>query len=180
MRPTLSLLGATAGALLLCAPSHAQLGPGSAPITYAADAVQMVEAENLVIAQGRVNVRQGEARLAADEMRIFLSPTVEGQVDRIEADGSVIYVTPGETARGDRGVYTAADERIRLTGRVRLIRGGDAFCSQELVIQPRLNQFEAVGGGAADDPLCAGRVRGVISAATASSAGEASSGGGDR
>ncbi len=168
MRPTTPLTAsAIAVALLACAPAHAQLDGRNSPIGWAADNVEMVDAENIVRLAGRVNVNQGDARLAADKMDIFLSPVREGEdreVVRIEADGSVIYVTPLETARGDRGVYIAAEDKIRLTGRVRLIRGQDVFCGQELVIQPNLGQFEAVGGGgSANDPLCAGRVRGVIS-----------------
>ncbi len=167
MRPHLPLLVASAVSLFLCAPAHAQLGEGNAPIGWAADSVEMLDSQNLVHLKGRVNVRQGDARLAADEMRIFLKPAVDGgqrEIDRIEADGSVVYVTPEQTARGDSGVYIAADEKIRLIGSVRLIRGDDVFCSSELIIQPRLNQFEAIGGSRdTGDPLCAGRVRGVIS-----------------
>lgn len=162
---TLSILALVAP-LLAGAPAQAQLGQQGSPIGWTADRVEMVDAENLIRLAGRVNVRQGDARLAADEMNIFLKPAAAGgnrEIDRIEAEGSVVYVTPLETARGDRGVYVAAEEKIWLTGRVRVIRGADVFCSRELVIQPRLNQFEAVGGGSADDPLCAGRVRGVIS-----------------
>jgi lipopolysaccharide export system protein LptA len=163
MRPITPLIIGSAVALLLCAPAHAQLGPEDGPIDWAADVVEMLDSQNLVHLKGRVNVRQGEARLAADEMRIFLKPGAEREVERIEADGSVVYVTPQQTARGDSGLYVAADEEVRLTGSVRLIRGTDTFCSNELVIQPRLNQFQAIGGGAsATDPLCSGRVRGTI------------------
>jgi lipopolysaccharide export system protein LptA len=163
-----TLILAAAAALLASVQAHAQLGGGDGPISWGADNVEMVDGQNLIRLAGRVNVRQGNARLAADEMSIFLAPAVEGQgrtAERIEAAGSVVYITPLETARGDTGVYIAAEDKIWLTGRVRLIRGEDAFCGRELVIRPTLGQFEAVGGGAsAEDPLCAGRVRGVISA----------------
>jgi lipopolysaccharide export system protein LptA len=173
MRTKLAFLLAAVATPLLCAPAEAQLGRQGVPITWGADNVEVVDAENRIRLMGRVNVRQGDARLVADEMNIFLRPAAAGQdreVERIEAEGSVVYITPAETARGDRGVYIAAEDKIWLTGRVRVIRGSDVFCSQELVIQPRLGQFDAVGGGSTNDPLCAGRVRGVISTATQTAA----------
>lgn len=183
LEKTTTLIVAAGAALLASAQAHAQLGGRDGPISWGADNVEMVDQQNLIRLEGRVNVRQGDARLAADEMSIYLAPAVEGQgrtAERIEAHGSVVYITPLETARGDRGVYVAAEDTIWLTGRVRLIRGEDAFCGRELVIHPQSGQFEAAGGGpTAEDPLCAGRVRGVISSESRQArSGEESDGGG--
>jgi lipopolysaccharide export system protein LptA len=164
MRPgTLSLI-ATAAALLLCAPAQAQFGSNGAPIELAADSIEGMESQNVILLVGRVNVRQGEARLAADEMQIFLKPDSEREIDRIEADGSVIYITPAEVARGDRGIYVATSERITLTGNVTLVRGDSTLAGEELVIESstgRSSLTRQTGGGSG------GRVRGVVSSADA-------------
>ncbi len=180
MRSSLALaLGGCA--LFVAAPAQAQISRQGGPIDITADSTEFVSSENVNRWIGRVHVRQGDAELKADRMDVYFRGGDGGQsreIERIVAEGSVIYNNPFETARGDRGVYTAADEKIRLTGRVRLIRGPDVFCGEELVIQPRLGQFEAVGGGSrTDDPLCPGRVRGVISS---SDPNDAASGSRDR
>src|SRR5690606_7978792 len=105
------------------------------PIDINADSTEFVSSENVNCWMGRVHARQGDAELRADRLCIFFGDAGDGQardVDRIEAEGSVIYNNPIETARCDRGVYLAASETIRLTGRVRLIRGPDVFCGAEI------------------------------------------------
>jgi lipopolysaccharide export system protein LptA len=169
MRPHLALLAAAIALFAIApAPAHAQISRQGGPIDITADSTEFVSSQNVNRWIGRVHVRQGDAELKADRMDVYFTGGENGaarEIERIEAEGSVIYNNPIETARGDRGVYLASEERIRLTGRVRLIRGPDVFCGEELVIQPRLGQFEAVGGTSSNDPLCSGRVRGVISSA---------------
>jgi lipopolysaccharide export system protein LptA len=164
MRPVLIL--AAVAAALAAAPAHAQISRQGGPIDITADSTEFVSSQNVNRWIGRVHVRQGDAELRADRMDVYFSGGSDGEareIDRIVAEGSVIYNNPFETARGDHGVYLASEEKIRLTGSVRLIRGPDVFCGQELVIQPRIGQFQAVGRADSDDPLCSGRVRGVIS-----------------
>jgi lipopolysaccharide export system protein LptA len=163
---SLFALATVAAALVAAVPAHAQISRQGGPIDITADSTEFVSSQNVNRWIGRVHVRQGDAELRADRMDVFFSGGSDGaarEIERIVAEGSVIYNNPFETARGDHGVYLASEEKIRLTGSVRLIRGPDVFCGQELVIQPRIGQFQAVGRADSDDPLCSGRVRGVIS-----------------
>jgi lipopolysaccharide transport protein LptA len=145
---------------------QAQISRQGGPIDITADAAEFVSPEDVVRWIGRVHVRQGDAELRSDRMDVFFAEDDEGgrsqEIVRIVADGSVIYTTPAQTARGDHGVYTVADEKIHLTGRVRLIEGADVLCVSELVIQPRLGRADAIGDGSGNDPECPGRARAVI------------------
>jgi lipopolysaccharide export system protein LptA len=165
MRPTTPLITAVI-ALLACAPAHAQLSRESGPIELAADFAERVDAENLVRLRGRVNVRQGEARLAADTMDVYFKPGGEGEnrdVERIEADGAVVYVTPFEVARGDHGIYVASGERITLTGDVTLVRGESTLAGSELVIESATGRSYLTNSGRQSESD--GRVRAIINSA---------------
>ena len=165
MRPTSALIPAVI-ALLACAPAHAQLGQEDSPIELAADFAERVDAENLIRLRGRVNVRQGETRLAADTMDIYLMPGGESEnrdIERIEADGAVVYVTPLEVARGDHGVYVASVERITLSGAVTLVRGESTLAGSKLVIESTTGRSYLTSENLATTGQ--GRVRAVINSA---------------
>jgi lipopolysaccharide export system protein LptA len=171
MRTRLVLFLCACG-LFAAAPAQAQyISRQGGPIDITADSTEFVSSENVNRWVGKVHVKQGDAELKADRMDVYFTGSNTGtrEIERIVADGSVIYNTPLQTARGDHGIYTASNEQILLTGRVRLIKGPDVFCGQEVVIQPRAGQAKAVGG--TTDPMCP-RVRGIISSSEAQQAKE--------
>ena len=182
MRPLIVLL-AGAAALISAAPAAAQLSRQGGPIDITADATEFLSSANVNRWIGRVNVRQGDARLMADAMDVYFTTSADGgtrQIERIEAEGSVAYITPLEIARGDRGIYAATSERITLTGNVTLIRGDTTLAGQQLVIEPRAGRSSLTREGDAA-PSADGRVRGVFSSAGDAEGddGEAASGGED-
>jgi lipopolysaccharide transport protein LptA len=147
------------------APEGAQLSRQGGPIDATADSTQFVNSESVNRWVGDVQVRQGDAQLAADSMSIYFADGAPGEarrIDRIEVEGSVVYTTPSEIARGDRGVYLASTERITLTGDVTLIRGDSTLAGQHLVIEPREGR-STLSRENPDAPAAAGgRVRGVL------------------
>lgn len=154
----------------LVAPAQAQISRQGGPIDITADSTEFVSDENVNRWVGRVNVRQGDARLLADRMDVFFTPGTDGQprvIERIEATGSVAYVTPLEIARGDRGVYLATTEKIRLTGNVTLIRGDSTLSGEELIIEPSVGRSSLVSSAGTLGQRGGERVRGVFSSASA-------------
>ena len=106
---------------------HAQLAVGGdAPIQINAE--KATYKGNLTVLTGNVDVRQGEAQILSDEMKIFrqsgsvneLSTPTLGVVTRIEASGNFKYVTPDNTVTGTRGVYVRETGLITVTGDVQL------------------------------------------------------------
>lgn len=168
MTRLLSALVGAAALLAVAAPAHAQISRQGGPIDITADATEFVNSENVNRWVGRVNVRQGDARLLADRMDVYFSPGEDGEarvIERIVAEGSVAYVTPLEIARGDRGVYLASSETIRLTGNVTLIRGDSTLAGEELVVEPTVGRSSLVSREDARGVRGGDRVRGVFSSA---------------
>ncbi len=136
-----SLLGFAGLFLLFAYPAQAQISPGGGPITAGADDVDAIESERVVIWRGRVDAMQGENRLRTDELRIYYEAARPGSdsamgndVERIEADGNVFYVTPTQVARGDRAVWTSASETLVITGDVILTQGMNVLHGSSLTI----------------------------------------------
>ncbi len=77
----------------------------------------------------QVEITQGPNRLRAD--------AVEGvrnndQFSSVTATGGVYYVTPNETIRGDRAVYTVSTATIVVTGDVILTQGRNVLTGSRL------------------------------------------------
>ncbi len=108
--------------------------PAQAQFSFGGDAPILIEAEkatykgNLTVLTGNVDVRQGDAQILSDEMKIYrksgkedaiASPTL-GVVTRIEASGNFEYITPENKVTGKLGVYVRETGQITVTGDVEL------------------------------------------------------------
>ena len=145
-------IAATALALLaLPTMGDAQTRPNSSdqPISFGADAGEYFG--NTVTLRGRAELIQGDNRLRADTVS-GLNQTGESV---IEASGNVYFVTPEQTIRGDRAVYTTANDMIVVTGDVILTQGQNVLTGSRLTYNVRTQsaRIEAAGQG---------RIRGVF------------------
>lgn len=150
------LLAATALAALTAAPLSAQQtagatrAPGQGPLDISADRGEVFDAEGRVVYSGDVNVIRGDTRLRADRVEAFFSRAGGGgfsELQRIVASGEVFYVTPGEIARGDRGVYDLIEGSITLTGSVVLTQGCNVSTGEQLVADLDGGAARLSGGG---------------------------------
>lgn len=161
----IAALGAIA-ALTAAAPAAAQIGREGGPIDITADRTEFLDGEHISRWIGRVDVRQGSARLLADRMDVHFAadagPGELGAIEKIEAVGSVRYEAGDEVARGDRGVYLASTEQIELTGNVTLVRGSSTLIGERLIVDPSVGRSTIVGArGSAN--TSSNRVRAVFS-----------------
>jgi lipopolysaccharide export system protein LptA len=74
------------------------------------------DTDRLVHYDGQVRARQGEDRIDAASIDVYLKKEAN-EVDRLLAEGSVVMEQPGRRGAGDKLVYTAEDERAVLTGK---------------------------------------------------------------
>lgn len=151
MTRTLTAAAIAAGLLALPAVGDAQSRPNSsdAPISFGADAGEYVG--DTVTLRGRAELIQGDNRLRADSVS-GLSQTGES---RIEANGNVYFVTPEQTIRGDKAVYTTGDDMIVVTGDVILTQGQNVLTGSRLTYNVRTETARIEAGGQ-------GRIRGVF------------------
>lgn len=167
--------GAAAASLLAAgligASAQAQISAGNEPVFITADELEVIDAQRLQIWRDRVEMLQGQNRLRANLMNVYHAPAAGpardsaqpgsgfGDVQRVEAIGDVYFVTPTETVRGDRAVYTLETDTIVVTGRVVLNQGENVLEGDQLTIKvgQGVTTMDAGPGGGP-----AGRVRGVF------------------
>lgn len=150
------LLTVTSLTLAAAVPTMAQSparGTGDQPIMFGADTGSYEG--NTVTLRGKAEILQGQNRLRADSIS-GLNQTGES---RIEATGNVYFVTPTETIRGDRAIYTTANDTVVITGDVILSQGQNVLTGASLTynINTGSARMEGAPAGASGN-----RVRGVF------------------
>lgn len=152
MIKTRLLTAAALGIGLLALPTigDAQSFQGNQPIMWGAD--QVARTTTSLSLRGRAELTQGDNRIRADRVEGAIS---DGTLSRVEATGNVYFVTPEQTIRGDRAVYTPADDTIVLTGDVILTQGDNVMTGGRLVYNTRTEAAQMEGGAG-------GRVQGVF------------------
>lgn len=160
-RFTLALLaaGALAGAAL-AQPSGATRNPDLLDVS--AENFEVFEAEGRALYSGDVNAVRGDARLRADRVNVFFRASATGAfetITRLVAEGEVYYVTEGEVAHGDAGVYDVENDTIVLTGDVVLTQGCNVSTGRRLVANLTTGVSRLEGAG---EDETGGRVRSIF------------------
>lgn len=119
------------------------------PVQYGADSGEYT-ADGFAL-RGRAEVTQGTNRLRADAIRGY---TTNGELTRVEATGNVYFVTPDQSMRGSRAVYTLNDGQVLVTGDVILTQGQNVLTGGRLVYNVRTETARIESAGT--------RVRGVF------------------
>lgn len=127
------------------------LGSSNAPLDVTAENSEMFQNEHRQVFWGNVEVIQGQSRLRTPRLTTFFTPrdgnaakpapgtagADMGQVERIEAEGTVFYVTPTQKAKGDHATYLASSDTITMTGNVVLVQDRDVATGDKLVIEQK-------------------------------------------
>ena len=161
MRSLVSLT-VLAAALAAGAPAFAQrLGPGAGdgPVDITSDEVEVQNKTCVSIWRGKAEALQGDTRLRADVLKTFFEPKAGGASNdaaigggscgallRMEAEGSVYYVTPQQRLRGDAGTYDAQNETIVVTGDVIAVQGQNVMRGTRMVFNTKTGEGRMVGG----------------------------------
>ncbi|MFT4253217.1 MAG: LptA/OstA family protein [Caulobacter sp.] len=134
-----SLLGG-----LMAGPAMAQ-NSSSAPVDISADEQETISSQCKTIFRGAVEVLQETSRLRAAKMTLYNQKKPGGggngcgNVDRVEAEGEVFYVTPKQVVRGDRATYDYSSDTIVVTGNVVAVQGQDVARGDRMVVNTKTN-----------------------------------------
>jgi lipopolysaccharide export system protein LptA len=165
-----------AAALCLAAQAQAQVSVRHGMLDLSSQHSEFISGEHLFILTGKVEALQGQNRLRADLVKVYTKTSARkgagkspgkssgkssggqtdlGDIERIEAFGNVYMVTPTQVVRGDKAVYTAADDTTVVTGDVVLTQGESVGQGRRLVINRQT-------GRSTLDPADGERVRMVV------------------
>jgi len=108
-----------------------------APVSYAADRIELQDKQSRVVLSG--NVRIDQAGLTLNAARTLVDYTNAGslKIQRIMATGGVTVARGNERARGNVAVYDFNRRIITMAGDVHLNRGSDTLNGGRLVIDLR-------------------------------------------
>jgi lipopolysaccharide export system protein LptA len=162
---------AALGALLAGAiPASAQIAANSkAPVDITADELETHNSECIAIWRGNAEALQDTARLRADVLRLFNEQGVAkpgsqstgcGDLKRMEAEGSVYYVTADQKVRANKAVYEAGSTTITMTGDVVAVKGQNVLRGDRMVFNTQTGEGQMIGGAKGRDAK--DRPRGVF------------------
>ncbi len=151
-------LAAAAAALIAAGSAQAQIATNSkAPVDITADELETQNAQCQATWRGNAEALQDTTRLRADVLRIFNKrgapkPGTPGQgaacgdLDRLEAEGSVYYVTPQQKIRANSAVYEAGSTTITMIGDVVAVQGQNVLRGDRMVVNTLTGQGQMQGG----------------------------------
>lgn len=131
-----------------------------APVSYAADRIELQDKQKRVILAGNVDVTQGDLRLRAARTTVAYTDAGALKIQRIDATGGVIVTRGNQTASGDVAIYDFNARIITLAGNVHLNRGTDTLNGARMVIDLNTGVASVNGGASKAAP---GRVTGTFS-----------------
>jgi lipopolysaccharide export system protein LptA len=139
-------------------PRSGAILPGSNskdPVNIEAAKLDYFDKEQKLIYTGKVIATQGESKLQATTLVIFLTPKEEGakagapssssQVRRMEAAGPVTIVSKDQIGTGDSGIYEKSENKVYLIGNVTLTQGPNATKGDKLIYDLTTNQAVVTG-----------------------------------
>lgn len=156
--------GVAAAFALAGGAAQAQLSQSKGPVDITGDHMEVHDQQHVIMWRGKVEALQDANRMRSDTLNIYYKAAAKtpgapkpaaggaapgadfGDIDHMEAEGDVYFVTPTEVARGDKAVYTADNDTIVMTGNVVLTRGEDVGKGTRLVISLNDNHATLEGG----------------------------------
>jgi lipopolysaccharide export system protein LptA len=119
----------------------------SAPVDISADEQEVINSQCRQIFRGNVEMLQDKSRLRAAVVNVYTKrkPGAQGgcgEVDHVEADGDVFFVTPEQTVRGDHAVYTYYNDIVVITGNVIVVRDQDVARGDRMTVNTKTNDVK--------------------------------------
>lgn len=130
----------------------------NAPVSFAADRIELQDRQNRVILSGNVVISQANLTLTSARTLLNYTDAGELQMDRITATGGVVVTRGNERASGSTAIYDFNRRIITMAGNINLRRGSDTLSGGRLVIDLRsgVSSIDGSAAGSADPSPPAG------------------------
>lgn len=109
----------------------------SLPVEIASDELRVDQAAGTAVFTGNVRVGQGEMRISANRVAVEYGTEngdPTGRIARLRATGNVVLLSGGEAAEAQEAIYTIDSGNIVMTGGVVLTQGQNALSGERLVV----------------------------------------------
>lgn len=128
-------------------------GSSKDPVNIDAAKLDYFDKEQKLVYTGNVVATQGESKLQAGTLTIFLTPkdgaagapSSSSQVRRMEAGGPVTIVSKDQIGTGDSGIYEKSENKVYLIGNVTLSQGPNVTKGDKLIYDLTTNQAAVTG-----------------------------------
>lgn len=130
-------------------------GNSKDPVNIDAAKLDYFDKEQKLVYTGNVVATQGESKLQAVTLVIFLTPkdaaagtgvpSSSSQVRRMEATGPVTIVSKDQIGTGDTGIYEKSENKVYLIGNVTLTQGPNVTKGDKLIYDLTTNQAAVTG-----------------------------------
>jgi len=130
-------------------------GNSKEPINIEAAKLDYFDKEQKLVYTGGVVATQGESKLKASKLVIFLTPkdpaaaagvpSSSSQVRRMEAAGPVTMSSKDQIGTGDSGIYEKSENKVYLFGNVTLTQGPNVTKGDKLIYDLTTNQAVVTG-----------------------------------
>lgn len=128
----------------------------NAPVSYAADRIELQDAQNRVVLSGNVDIQQAGLRVRSARTIVNYSDAGSLSIQRITATGGVEVTRGNERASGENAIYDFNRRVITMAGNVSLRRGTDTLNGGRLVIDLESGQSSVDGSAAGGSAAGAG------------------------
>jgi len=130
-------------------------GNSKDPINVEAAKLDYFDKEQKLVYTGNVVATQGESKLKATTLVIFLTPkdpnepagapSSSSQMRRMEAAGPVTVISKDQIGTGDSGIYEKSESKVYLIGNVTLTQGANVTKGDKLIYDLNTNQAAVTG-----------------------------------
>jgi lipopolysaccharide export system protein LptA len=131
-------------------------GNSKDPVNIDAAKLDYFDKEQKLVYTGNVVLTQGEGKLQAGTLIIFLAPknakspasapSSSSQVRRMEVPGPVTVLSKDQIGTGDSGVYERSENKVYLIGNVTLTQGPNVTKGDKLIYDLTTKEAVVTGG----------------------------------
>jgi lipopolysaccharide export system protein LptA len=142
----LMILVLAASAALAVPAAPARKAGSNLPITIKSNELSADNKGKTALFTGKVVAKQGDVTIFCDRMTVYYG-AVQGDVDKIEADGNVRIVQENRTGLSAHAVYESREGKVTLTGGAPRVMQGKDTVSGEVITYYIDDDRSSVTGG---------------------------------
>ncbi len=139
-------------ALCIASLGQTQFARAADNVQIEADSMEVIDTEHKTIFKGNVIAKRPTDQITSSEMVVTSEDqkqpdgTMQSVTSFIDATGGVVITTDTQTITGDAAKFNIPQDRLEVTGNVRVVQGKTTVNSKKVVINLKTKHLQASGG----------------------------------